>query len=487
MTAASILPGFDFSLWDIGYFVLVYLFFGIIIGFLYFLYYHVIRSFQWSGEAKIEWTFKIYFGSAFEFGSKPIFQLLAPFRNTGKDIVGLIIGGQRYFFLLDPTNAEIVLKESTKPRMTNPIKDNTLMNFFNISPSFWHKGFPSNEKLQNIHNQHLLPSASLSKYLPTVIHTMQHLYVQELVLPVAGSTSDLFAVSLYEFVCRSIFHINLTTLFQPSKPQATRFPTTPEKAQELYAIYQTYAKALPLTMGGIHLQYFKTSEKAYKELLTTFSTFTQGMNDIQQSRLQYFYDICQQSPDFRSEIHKYQLSFLHSSVANSSPLAFWVIFCILYHQHHHSDVDLIGTIRKEIQSNIPNYCSLLESELVKSLSPEVAVDSSSSDLTLDQFSNLITLDACITEALRLTSGSLIMKKFEEKGSLKLSSGKTYSFRKNDRIGVSPSVFHYDETYFDDPHDFHPERWLKGETLDEKISAAQGKLTITTKEGKQVER
>lgn len=483
-------PGLNFTFWDVAYVVLVYLFFLLVFVFLYFFYYHVIRSFQWPGEAKIQWTFRIYYGLALEFGAKPIFQLLTPYINQGKEIVGFLIGGQRYFFLLDPTDAHILLKDNPTPKTSNPIKENLLMNLFNINPSFWVKGYPNKQKLQEIHENHLISNDSLQKHLSKIIKKSKELYIQELVLPVQSSTSNLFAVSLYEFIARCIFHINLTTLFQPSQPQATKFPTTSEDGITLYANYRNFINALPLTAGGIHLQYFPQSDKAYKELLTTFSTFNQGISEIQQNRLHYFYDICNQqlSSDFRSEIHKYQLSFLLSAVENTTCLAFWVIFCILYHQHHQPNQKIIETLRQEIRENIPNYHLLYESNLMKEGTAEEAEEATTTeDFTVDQLSRLTHLDACITETLRLTSGSLILKRLEEKASVKFSSGKVYSFRKHDRIGISPSVFHYDENYFDDPHDFHPERWLKGETIDEKHAAARGNLTIKTKEGKMINR
>ncbi len=44
------------------------------------------------------------------------------------------------------------------------------------------------------------------------------------------------------------------------------------------------------------------------------------------------------------------------------------------------------------------------------------------------------IDSAISEALRLSSGSLIMRKVTEACSLTLSSGKEYTFRKGDNVG-----------------------------------------------------
>lgn len=53
------------------------------------------------------------------------------------------------------------------------------------------------------------------------------------------------------------------------------------------------------------------------------------------------------------------------------------------------------------------------------------------------------LEACITEALRLASGSMIMR-FVRHDQCQLTltnSGNTYTFRKGDRVGIFPTLLH----------------------------------------------
>ena len=70
----------------------------------------------------------------------------------------------------------------------------------------------------------------------------------------------------------------------------------------------------------------------------------------------------------------------------------------------------------------------------------------------------------------------------------LASGSKYKFRKGDRVGLCPPLFHLDEELFPNPTDFNPSRWLLGEdkSTDEKVQAACGKMAFY-KGGKELPR
>ena len=77
----------------------------------------------------------------------------------------------------------------------------------------------------------------------------------------------------------------------------------------------------------------------------------------------------------------------------------------------------------------------------------------------DQLTNLLLLDACITESMRLASGSLVMRIVQRPCSITLNSGNTYHFRKGDRVGIAPPITHHDSEVYHDAHKFIPARWL----------------------------
>lgn len=76
------------------------------------------------------------------------------------------------------------------------------------------------------------------------------------------------------------------------------------------------------------------------------------------------------------------------------------------------------------------------------------------------------LDSCISEALRLSTGSLIMREAVEPCELTLADGTTYNIRKGDNVGIFPPIIHRDERFFPNSEAFVYDRFLKmQETVD----------------------
>lgn len=70
------------------------------------------------------------------------------------------------------------------------------------------------------------------------------------------------------------------------------------------------------------------------------------------------------------------------------------------------------------------------------------------------------LDSCISEALRLSTGSLIMREAVEPCTLTLADGTTYNIRKGDNVGIFPPIIHRDERFFPNSEVFQYDRFLK---------------------------
>lgn len=78
---------------------------------------------------------------------------------------------------------------------------------------------------------------------------------------------------------------------------------------------------------------------------------------------------------------------------------------------------------------------------------------------------MTVIDSCISEALRLSSGSLIMREAVEPTTLTLADGTTYNIRKGDNVGIFPPILHRDERFYPNPEKFQYDRFLKiGETF-----------------------
>ena len=68
----------------------------------------------------------------------------------------------------------------------------------------------------------------------------------------------------------------------------------------------------------------------------------------------------------------------------------------------------------------------------------------------------------------------------------LTAGKTYKFRKGDRVGLCPPLWHRDPEIYSEPAAFRPERWQAkpGSTPEEITAASLGKVP-QFKGGKQI--
>ncbi len=70
-------------------------------------------------------------------------------------------------------------------------------------------------------------------------------------------------------------------------------------------------------------------------------------------------------------------------------------------------------------------------------------------------------DAVVREVLRLKVANITHRKVHKEFALRTASGKTYRIPKGDTLTVSSYLPHHDETTFEDPYEFKPERWLQG--------------------------
>ena len=101
----------------------------------------------------------------------------------------------------------------------------------------------------------------------------------------------------------------------------------------------------------------------------------------------------------------FQLAMVWASVGNTMPSVFWLVFFLM------RNPAAMQAVLEEIQSIRP------------------AADSSggssggcSADFTQEELNRMTYMDACITETLRLCSGSLIMRHVKEPCEVTLASG-----------------------------------------------------------------
>jgi cytochrome P450 len=247
---------------------------------------------------------------------------------------------------------------------------------------------------------------------------------------------------LYDFLARFIFQASMASIFNEEAGE--------NKA--LFDAFMAFDKDMAYCAGGLPLEYFKSAVTARETLVKACNQYVENLSELMAQRWQLFRQVADEGKMKFEDAAKEQLAILWASVGNTMPATFWLIYYLI------TNKKALSQLRQEMKESIRDL-------------------SMTADISQEELNRLVFADACITETLRLSSGSLIMRVARADISLTLASGKTYQFRKGDRIGLCPPLFHHDEEIFPQPEEFNPWRWLQGETMEEKLSAANGKIPM----------
>jgi cytochrome P450 len=259
--------------------------------------------------------------------------------------------------------------------------------------------------------------------------------MQKQLVKSTGALSSSNAVQLSDFLSRLIFQASVATLFNEDAAND----------KDLYSSFVTFDQQLPLAAAGISVSNFSGARKAREVLINACKKYTTDNCELICKRREYFQEVGLPVQDAAA----FTLAMLWASVGNTMPVTFWLVFYLL------SDTALLSRAKEEVHS--------------------AALESIGQELSQEQLNDMVFIDACITETLRLTSGSLIMRFVKKQCDLTMASGATYRFRKDDRVGLCPALTHLDEEIYPDAKIFRPDRWLNGDTLEERQMSSIGRI------------
>ena len=154
-------------------------------------------------------------------------------------------------------------------------------------------------------------------------------------------------------------------------------------------------------------------------------------------------EVCQANSDVidLNDVGAMQNAMLWASTANTLPAAFWTMAYLLH------DSAALQAVQAEIDNVLPR----------RSLDAE---DDDDAELwTRDQCGQLHVLESAISEALRLSTGSMVMRQATEPTTLTLASGQTVSIRKGDGVSCYPALTHLDSRVFPLPERYQYDRFL----------------------------
>ncbi|CAM9669544.1 unnamed protein product, partial [Ectocarpus fasciculatus] len=381
---------------------------------------HLNLSHRRAKEAPVLWSWIPIFGSALEFGQRPIEFMIEQSKRT-EEMSGILVAGQRMFFIHDTNSYNAIFKADKKKlsfdEFTIEIKEKS----FGISKSE-SVDCSRDNPARALYNKFLLQDQEGAKLTTAMVDRLDKL--------ISALPKEKKVVNFYDFVSRFAFQGSIAALFN-------------EEMADIDGLYESFLRfdaKFGLSVAGIPLSLFPDAVKGREDCVQACAEAVQKAKGLIEARVKLYSTETAGGvpPSTFDDMVRYQVAMMWASVANTMPGAYWTLYFIMLD---------------------PAARAAVTSELFEVFGP---VDPNTSRVpTTAQLLDLKTLDSCISEALRLMSGSLIMRQVMTNDlELTMSSGKTYKFRKGDRVGIFPTVAHYDENLFENPKDFKYDRFLE---------------------------
>lgn len=220
---------------------------------------------------------------------------------------------------------------------------------------------------------------------------------------------------LYDFVRRAMFMVSAESIFGPgwAEPQALedfihfdqRFPLL---------VAGVPARALP----GVHTAQLRLAALVRATGARTPSDFLVARGRVMHGRMS------------EEEAGRTDLGLLWAAAANTLPAAFWTLAHLLH------DREALQAVSAEVRARLG--------------AEEVASPAALREVPL--------LQSAISEALRLSSASITLRRALRPTTITLESGERYAIRQGDLVCLFPYLMHHDAEIFAEPERFKYDRF-----------------------------
>lgn len=350
-----------------------------------------------AGEPPLLRGFVPYLGVAMPFG-KDATSFVQRCQAKHGDVFTLFIAGDRMTFVLDPLSAPAVLKADQLS--FHPISDSVLARAFKlVNP----RERLDLEEIESIGRTRLRGDRleELSSNMGRKL---------EALIPEAASETWSDA-QLFELVWDIMFRAGTEALFGSGTV-----------TEDLRADFETFDRQFPLLVAGLPRPLLKAGNDARDRLAQAKLPGKDPSHWIRDR--QPFIDALPEAE--RGHIRLPALWAIH---ANTIPATFWSLYWLL------RSPDGLAAVLGEIKDHSS-----------KDGRPKVS-----------ELGNLKILDSAISEALRLSSGSLTVREVLEEFTLETAGGR-YRLRKGDRVCIAPFITHRDPDVFEDPLEYKYDRF-----------------------------
>lgn len=342
-----------------------------------------------------------FLGMALPFG-RDARALLERERARHGEVFTLFVGGQRMTFLADPMSLPAFLK--AKQLRFSPIVDEVSDKAFEIPAIRAYEHIEALERSARdyLKGEHLGP-----------LTTRMDAQLCEL-LPSFAARGE---VDLYRFTWDLMFAAGARAVFG-----------TGMDSPDLARAFETFDEAFPLMVAGAPKLLIKRGTEALEQLAQGMATMPEDTSGWVAQREAL---LTEMDPLLRGRL---QSSVLWAAQANTIPAAYWAIAYLIAHP------EAEAVVREELDQ-------LMAGE------GEAGDDA----LTPDRLGALRMLDSTIKEALRLSTGSLTLRRVMEDFVLETPGG-NWALREGDRVCVAPFLTHYDPEIFPDPNTYRYDRF-----------------------------
>ena len=257
-----------------------------------------------------------------------------------------------------------------------------------------------------------------------------------------GAVEGWHSVPLYRYMTDLAFDAGVKTMFGEGVDTQTLKP-----------LFYAFDAAFPLFVGGAPT-FLLSKAKAARLRLNSFLG-SLGPHPREAAIIGARRDLFAASPAYRPyDVGATQTGMLWASVANTVPAAFWTVAYLL------CDEGAMGRVREEVDRVVPYHPLWEEGEGVR--------------WSRELCAQLKLTDSAVSEALRLSTGSMVLREATAATTLTLASGQTVSLRAGDGISVYPALTHLDARVFAEPQRYRVDRFVDAPTptlQDQKVPMA----------------
>jgi oxysterol 7-alpha-hydroxylase len=253
-----------------------------------------------------------------------------------------------------------------------------LRNFFGVSETTLSTsvGGMDDSLMRAWYSKHLYSDQGLSSLTERMQSYLHHKLDQEVT---AGSQT----VDMYAWLSAFIFEASMAALLTTDSPTLN---------PELLANFNAFDKALPLALAGCPVSYLSAAAKGRQAMYAIAQDASDRRDKtcaLMEKRFDLFQSLQDKGDMAPGDDLAMQLAIMWASVGNTIPTAFWLVYFLT--AEGEASEDIRAAVLAEVSSG------------------HITGADGCLSYPQEKLTSMVTLDACITETLRLCSGSMIMR------------------------------------------------------------------------------